>query len=72
MNCTHVFFKPITTSTADGNLDATKRKSKTEGKIKHDNTGSKRLKKTRAKRQQSKAKTAPKKRVKRVKGSGAK
>ena len=81
MNCTHVFFKPLATSTADGNLDATKRKSKAEAKIKHDNTGSESdsseeqtiaslkktsLKKTRAKRQPSKAKTAPKKRVKRV------
>jgi hypothetical protein len=82
MNGTHDFFKPITTSTADGNLDATKRKSKAEAKIKHDNTGSESdsseeqtiasLKKTRAKRQPSKAKTAPKKRVKRVKRSGAK
>jgi hypothetical protein len=34
MNGTHDFFKPITTSTADGNLDATKRKSKAEAKIK--------------------------------------
>ncbi len=62
MNCTQVFFKPLATSTADGNLDATKRKSKAEAKIKHDNTGSESdsseeqtiasLKKTRAKLKQ--------------------
>jgi hypothetical protein len=81
MNCTHVFFKPLTASTVDGILVKSKCKSKAKAKIKHDNTGSENdsseeqtiaslkktsLKKTRAKRQPSKAKTAPKKRVKRV------
>jgi hypothetical protein len=81
MNCTYVIFKPLTTSTVDGILVKSKCMGKDQAKIIHDNIGSDSdsseeqtiasLKKTGAKRQSSKTKQAPKKRIKRVTRSGA-
>ena len=79
MNCTFVFFKPLTTSTVDGILVKTKRGSKDVAKCKNDDNGSDSdsseeqtiasLKKAAAKQQRSKTKQAPKKRSNRVKGA---